>query len=224
MPWGGTVGEVRMYARLGGEPFSADAWFNAVKRGRTFVTNGPMIELTVDGALPGDEIVVTGDRALRVQARAWGDGDRMVPTVLEVVSQGEVLRRVVPFAATGSELALDFTVPSGHGLWIAARARCNDGSEAHTTPVYVIRKPLRFWKHANVQDLVRKRLDSLSEVEQMVATARDLDRAKKIDYHRSWKQVAIQSADLLSRVAAARRFYEDLLRSAEQERAIRAGE
>ena len=224
VPWGGTVGEVRMYARLGGEPFSADAWFNAVKRGRTFVTNGPMIELTVDGALPGDEIVVTGDRSLRVQARVWGDGDRMVPTVLEVVSQGEVLRRVVPFAATGSELALDFTVPSGHGLWIAARARCNDGSEAHTTPVYVIRKPLRFWKHANVQDLVRKRLDSLSEVEQMVATARDLDRAKKIDYHRSWKQVAIQSADLLSRVAAARRFYEDLLRSAEQERAIRAGE
>ena len=39
--------------------FSADAWFDAFRRGRTFVTNGPMVELQVEDALPGDEIVVT---------------------------------------------------------------------------------------------------------------------------------------------------------------------
>lgn len=34
------------------------AWFEAVGRGRTFVTNGPMLELEVGGAMPGDELRV----------------------------------------------------------------------------------------------------------------------------------------------------------------------
>src|SRR5208282_5835292 len=35
LPWGNTIGEVRMYVYTG-EAFSADAWFAAMKAGRTF--------------------------------------------------------------------------------------------------------------------------------------------------------------------------------------------
>ena len=49
VPWGGTIGDVRVYSYVGKQPFAADAWFEGVRRGHTFVTNGPMIELHAEG-------------------------------------------------------------------------------------------------------------------------------------------------------------------------------
>lgn len=221
VPWGGTVGEVRMYARVGSQSFSADTWFDAVKRGRTFVTNGPMIEFNVDDAMPGDEVIVRNLQTVRVKAKAWCDPEHMTPARLQIVRNGDVIR-TADSKEGDTELAIDLSLPGGNGFWIAARATCGNGSEAHTTPVYVIRKPLRFWKHASVDELIRKRLDSLSEVEEVVVTARQLNRDGRTNYHRPWKQFALQSADLLTRVGKARQFYERLKAVAQRERAIRA--
>ena len=165
VPWGGTIGEVRLYAYVGRNTFSADAWFEAVRAGRTFVTNGPMIEFRVEGALPGDEVKLARHekgRQLRVKARAWGNAGRMLPVELEIIRHGEVIRKVTPDRDSQSELALDFEVDAGFGFWIAARAKGSDGSQAHTTPVYVVQEPLRFWKHEAAQELIASRLESLA--------------------------------------------------------------
>ena len=63
MPWASTLGESRVYVHTG-RPFTADGWFRAFKQGRTFVTNGPMLSLTANGAGPGEDVNV----------RANGDG------------------------------------------------------------------------------------------------------------------------------------------------------
>lgn len=220
VPWGGTVGEVRMYAYVGSQPFSADAWFDAVKRGRTFVTNGPMIEFKVDEAMPGEEVIVTAGQVVRVKAKAWCDPQHMTQASIQIVQNGDVIQRTnAQVGAT--EMTVDFSLPSGNGFWIAARATCGNGSQAHTTPVYVIRKSLRFWKYASVDKLVRKRLESLNEVEAVVATARNLHHQGRIDYHRPWMQFSLQSTDLLTRVAKAREFYGHLQAVVHRERAIR---
>ena len=69
MPWGGTTGESRVYVR-GGPTFDPDRWFAEVKKGHTFVTAGPMLEFTVSGLLPGDELDVRRGQKLKVHARA----------------------------------------------------------------------------------------------------------------------------------------------------------
>ena len=56
VPFQSGLGEVRVYAQIADGPFTPDAWFDAMKRGRTFVTNGPMLEFTVNGTPPGGEI------------------------------------------------------------------------------------------------------------------------------------------------------------------------
>lgn len=221
VPWGGTVGEVRAYACLKDAPFSADAWFDAFKRGRTFTTSGPMIEFTVDEALPGDELRITERRELRVRARAWGDPKRMAPVKLEIVRHGEVIRSADSTDPARPEAALDFTVPVEHGCWIAARARGGDGTSAHTTPVYVIRDGLRFWKFDALEELIGKRLSSLNEIERIVADARNLNSEGKLETDRYRKQLAIQGDALLERVAAARRLYSDLKSTAESEQSRR---
>jgi hypothetical protein len=64
----------------------------AIKKGRSVVTSGPVIELTVDGKGPGEEVVL-GDKKpkahVRVLAAPWID-----VTSLELVSQGQVIARI----------------------------------------------------------------------------------------------------------------------------------
>ena len=50
------LGGVRTYAHLGGRPFSYENWMAAVKAGNTFVTVGPLLEMTVEGVVPGRQI------------------------------------------------------------------------------------------------------------------------------------------------------------------------
>lgn len=224
VPWGGSVGEVRMYAHLGSKRFSADAWFEAVRRGRTLVTSGPMLEFRIDDALPGDEIRVKEPRqSLRVRARAWGHAERSLLRQLAVIRHGDVLREARPEAAAEgvAELVLDFEVPAGDGAWLAARAESADGTMAHTTPIYVVRPPLRFWKHDEVPALLDRRLKSLTEIEELVASARARVESGGRDTDRAWRQLARQGEPLLERVAEARRLYGDLRRVAEREAASR---
>jgi hypothetical protein len=221
VPWGGTIGEVRAYAYLGRQPFSADHWFAAFGRGRTFTTSGPMLEFRVDDALPGDELTVTSDRKLRVRARAWGDPARMAPMKLEIVRLGEVIRAVDSAEAKSPEAALDFTLDAGDGFWLAARARAGDGTSAHTTPVYVRRDGLRFWKFEGLEPLLAKREESLRQIESLVAEARRLDTEGRLETDRYRKLLAQQGDALLERVARARETYAGLRRTAEAERSRR---
>jgi hypothetical protein len=218
VPFAGTVGEVRMYA-YAPEEGDADAWFEAVGQGRTFVTNGPMLELEVGGAMPGAELRVEEGQKVRVEARAWGHPGRSRPSRLEIVSHGRVIRHIRPSHPGEHELRLSFELEGENGYWIAARAEGSDGSQAHTTPVYVVRKPLRFWNYDQVERLIATRLDSLDEVERLVARARSVHGGEMTDEPRgeseraAWwetRRLAEQGPELLDRVAEARRIYRQL--------------
>ena len=137
---------------------------------------------------------------------------------LEIVRHGEVIRSAESADPKRPEARLDFTVDSGQGCWIAARARAGDGTSAHTTPVYVIRDGLRFWKYDGLDDLFEKRLASLGQIEKIVAEARRLDAEGKLENDRYRKQLAKQGDALLERVALARKLYEQLKQVAEAEK------
>jgi hypothetical protein len=223
VPWGGTIGEVRAYAFLGRQPFTADNWFAAFGRGRTFTTSGPMLEFTVDDGLPGDEINLKADRSLRIRAKAWGAPGRMAPVKLEIVRLGEVIQSAESSENKSPEAKLDFTLNAGMGFWIAARARAADGTSAHTTPVYVRREGLRFWKYDGLGELLAKREESLRQIESIIAEAKRLDSEGKLEKDRYRKLLATQGDALLERVALARTMYADLRRTAETERPLRTG-
>jgi hypothetical protein len=222
VPWGGSVGEGRVYAYVGKQEFTADRWFDAVRRGNTFVTNGLMLDFTVDGAHPGDKVEVADGKSLRVRARAWGDQSRDLPAKLEIIVHGVPIATTIPKLADQSSLELDFTIPSGNGFWIAAQAEGREGTRAHTTPVYVEKKGLRFWKYDSVADLIAKREASLAEVEHIVAEAqagRDTEGKASVD--RQVLTLAAQGPALLQRVEDAKRIYAELRATAAREAELR---
>ena len=133
VPFAGTVGEVRMYAYTP-EGGGGDAWFEAVGQGRTFVTNGPMLELEVGEAMPGEELPVKKGQKVRVRARAWGHPGRSRPSRLEIVRHGQVIRDIQPSHPAEQELRLSFELEGENGYWIAARAEGADGSPSPHHP------------------------------------------------------------------------------------------
>lgn len=217
----GFLGDVRVYAHVGAQSFTPAAWFDAFGKGRTFVTNGPMIDFQVDGQLPGSRIVTKENRKLRVRARTWGDLGRVRPDMLEVVVHGEMVQRRLG-GSHQEELSIDFEIDSEDGFWIAARAYGADGSAAHTTPVYVIREGLRFWRFDRLDSLFAIREENLRRVEKNVADVQAMKKRGEIaEGNRELHVLAAVGSQLLERVAEARKIYAELRAIANRERGSR---
>jgi len=144
-PWCGTgggdsarIGNARFYSKIDG-PLSFEGWRQSLRAGHTFVSSGPVLELTVNGRLPGDTVDVAKGSRLTISARANGQPEQVPLRELEIVGHQRVLRRVTADepGQSSAEITLDLELPVDHGLWIAARCRAGEQQVAHTTPVYV---------------------------------------------------------------------------------------
>ncbi|MHC4158988.1 MAG: CehA/McbA family metallohydrolase [Planctomycetota bacterium] len=111
----------RTYVYLGNELLTFERWIYGLKEGRSFITKGPMIFLTVDGQRPG-AILNYSERPKEVVIRASAvlPGES-VP--VEIIVNGEVV-------AKGKDI--DKPLRLKDSCWIAARCR-----DAHTSPIYV---------------------------------------------------------------------------------------
>jgi len=134
------IGALRTYAKLEPDrPFTYENWARAVRAGRTISTNGPLLDMTVEGRPIGDTIMLpaTGG-TVEVQAAAesaWQVGR------LEVVRNGQVV--AAEEAGKGADkLTVSAKVEVRKSGWIAARCDAPSGipaqyMAAHTSPVYV---------------------------------------------------------------------------------------
>ena len=49
------IGASRMYVHTA-SALTWDGWVDGIRRGRTFVTNGPLLQFEVNGQMPGSEV------------------------------------------------------------------------------------------------------------------------------------------------------------------------
>lgn len=133
------VGTVRTYARLEeGEPFTFDAWKQAVRRGNTFVSYGPLMEFSVEGKRPGTWLRFNKSGGT-VQA-VWKLASVTWPmTRVDLVVNGEI-RESREVSAWEDEGAASVKVARSSWIALLVRGR-HDGMEerilAHSSPVMV---------------------------------------------------------------------------------------
>jgi hypothetical protein len=141
------VGQYRTYVRLPpDEEFGYQSWCRNLKRGRTFLSGGPILELSVDGAELGDTVrLPAGGGTVEVVARARST----IPVhTLQLVQNGEVVAETAePHGARQLELRTRVEVKA-HG-WLCARVGGPQyagiahhdvwarGVFAHTSPIYL---------------------------------------------------------------------------------------
>src|SRR5262249_42682191 len=70
---------------------SPEAWLDGVRRGRTFVTNGPAIDFRVADKGVGEEVVLREAGAVFIEARVLFDPSRDDVKLLEVVHNGKAV-------------------------------------------------------------------------------------------------------------------------------------
>jgi hypothetical protein len=117
-----TVGANRVFARIQGE-FTYQNWINALKDGRTFVTNSPVLGFTVNGHDPGATLRIDSkkDKIARVHAVA----ESQLPyDRLEIVANGTVVGQSTP-SGNRHKAEIHLEYPMQQSCWLAARV-CED--------------------------------------------------------------------------------------------------
>lgn len=177
-PYMDLPGVVRSYVHIDG-PFGVDAWFDAFRAGRLYVTNGPLLEVTANGATLGAELHVEPGAPVEVVAEASLNPDLDRLDRLELVVHGEVV--AVEPAAGRDRVRLRTTVTADRSLWLAVRAfgeRQEPGNLtiAHSAPVYVIVAGRPFYRDERVPELVALQRARLQELlTEAVDPNRDLE-------------------------------------------------
>jgi TolB protein len=142
----GPPGLVRVYARVNG-PMEHRSWLSAVKSGRTFVTNAPLLEFTLstpDGARYqiGDEVrLQPGSHTLRARVALRS----AVPIDhLELVGNGRVVA-AIPLRGERTNVDTTLSLQVAESGWYVLRARADRPGLpvldlypfASTSPIYV---------------------------------------------------------------------------------------
>ena len=164
-------GGSRQYIHVGSR-MSWERWIERYREGRSFATNGPLVDIEVNGQGMGEEISVPAGRTYqaRVSAQVWSATpiDR-----IEIVRNGRVIATEEVSSQTG-QYRLEAQSEVSESSWFAVRVDgpgaegLADRARAHSSPVYVrvgdqptlVREDLqtavdwvdRFWSNLELRD------------------------------------------------------------------------
>ena len=140
------VGLYRTYVRIPQEEeFNYENWCKNVARGRTFISGGPIIHLSVDGRQVGETVSLSGPGTVEVEA--WAESILPIHT-LQIVQAGRVVASTESERGTRRLELKEKLKVDGH-TWLAARCGgpgylgsqhydvWRRGVFAHTSPIYV---------------------------------------------------------------------------------------
>ena len=213
-PFGGApIGRERFYTHVEGT-LTYRKWLDGIERGRTFVSNGPLLEFTVNVRGLGEEVVLTQTGTVRIEGSVRFNPDRDEVEKMEVVANGQIIRS---FRASegASEIHCDFELPVEDAGWVALRAsgtklglRKPFSSLAHTAPVYVAvqGRPSRA-EHQRAKALCLAWAGRLGELESRLASQFGAMALSRWDENIAGGYVLKQREELRKAIRSAREYF-----------------
>jgi hypothetical protein len=130
----------RVYTDVGSD-FSYENWLAALQGGRTFITDGPILSLSVDGHAPSNDVLALDPSTKSTMVTVSWEGTQPVDHV-EIIRDGEVayLHENTEQALAGK---IDVRLDVADVGWVAARCWGSRRTSyahplwAHTSPVYL---------------------------------------------------------------------------------------
>lgn len=125
------IGSFRTYVYTGNLGLDMDAWFTALKRGRAFVSSGPLLEMQVGTAMPGDTVLLPvegGEVTIDGRLRSITELKE-----LALVCNGELVQ-TFPLRENGRSLDVSFAHNIERSGWCHLRT---EGSPAERFPLDV---------------------------------------------------------------------------------------
>jgi hypothetical protein len=187
------VGADRTYAYLGNN-LAYPAWIEAFRLGRTFFTNGPLLDFRMDKHRPGDDIQLP---AAGGSLELYGKLQSIVPVEkLEVLNNGQVIETL---AVSGDTAEIHKTIQVTKSGWYTLRAT---GSKAKrpTDDAFPYAETSAIYVHCG-NGLVRSR----SDAEYFIRWIDDITR--QAQDHPGWRSER-EKKSVLEQFAAARKEFE----------------
>ncbi|MCW5979912.1 MAG: CehA/McbA family metallohydrolase [Bryobacteraceae bacterium] len=102
--WTKLVGSVRTYAYVGAN-FTISTWLEAVRQGKAFFTTGPLLDLMIDGRIPGEDIrLPAGGGSVTIEARV----ESIAPLSKVILYRnGDLFREIPPGKPFREEVKVD---------------------------------------------------------------------------------------------------------------------
>jgi len=130
----------RVYTKVEGG-LGIKSWLSALIAGRSFISNGPLLRLTVEDKDLGGTVELQSGREVSVEASASG---RISFQKLQLIQNGKVVSESKPQPKDGYvEARLDQRIKIDEPSWLALRVSTQANSEfghqlfAHTSPIYI---------------------------------------------------------------------------------------
>jgi len=192
----GPVGFERVYVRHEGAAIDYDGFIDALRAGRSFTTNGPMIDFEVDNqAGEGARIALEPDHTYRVRARArW----RAELERLQLVVNGAVVAEQVapqPLGSRAGSLTLEYPLRLTRSAWVAVRvfARMPERPAwevapvifAHSSPAYIRRPGELVLERPALEHLLVQANQLVAHVANLDGFRRESDRDETLALYRS---------------------------------------
>ena len=134
-PYSRELGDSLTYVFSETEPTPRGFMEGAVQ-GRSFVTSGPMLLVSVNGKGPGESLHFSGGQPAGVEVQVQARSPLYPMRYLEIIWNGRVVSRY--FDAKGRSV-WDHAerIRVAKSGWVAVRIQGDPGTEAHSNPVYV---------------------------------------------------------------------------------------
>ena len=203
-----TVGANRVFAHVQGE-FTYENWIQALKEGRTFVTNSPVLSFSVNGREPGATLSFDSKKDKVAEIHATAES-QMPYDRLEIVANGAPVAQAAP-SGDRHRAEIHFEHPIRQSCWLAARVledldayrqrgvsfpavhapngtrvsdyygtRRPETAFAHSSPVYVIRDGQPIRSHDDAEYYVRYLDNAIRWLETEARFARPADKQASI--------------------------------------------
>lgn len=177
----------RVYVPLE-EPLTVDRWLDALAAGKSFITNGAILEFNAGSTEAGGAVSLKSPGKIPVRGRALARADF---EKLQLIRNGEIIH-TVPSRETGghfeAELSLDiaFEEPG----WLALRIETENMNElgralfAHTSPVYVEIAGRSVFLPGVARELIAETQAAVETIEATATFGDDAERESVLNVYR----------------------------------------
>ena len=170
------------------EPLTIQRWLNGLERGKTFITNGPLLSFSLGDYGPGDVVRLAAPRQLDMSAHVVGRCDFQN---VEVIYNSRVVQSA-PSRPVGGHFEAQINAPLWIGApgWVALRVKSAGNNElgeplfGHTSAIHVEIAGKSIFKPEVAKELIANMNEAMRTIRGKAAFADDKQAEEILDLYR----------------------------------------
>jgi len=170
------------------DPLTVERWLDGLEKGRTFITNGPLLKFSLDKYNPGDVVRLAQPRELNISSRTVGRCDFQK---IEVIYNGRVVQSA-PSRAVGGHFEARITAPLwiNEPGWVALRISAEQKNKlgaplfGHTGAVYVEIAGKTIFKPEVAKKLIANMNEAMRTIREKASFANDKQADEILNVYR----------------------------------------